>query len=93
MKLVCHYKSDFTVHNCHFGSKKNTHRNRYLLFLYAFVYVPQKEGGDVVNLPVRAPLAPHLVQLVEDVLAELGVLLGRCSVQSILWVGLSAMVR
>ena len=70
---ISDYKSDFTVQNRHFGSKKIIQSNRYLLFVLTCT-VPQKEGGYVVNLPVRAPLASHLVQLVEDVLAELGFL-------------------
>ena len=37
---------------------------------------PEEEGGDVVDLPLGAPLAAHLVDPVEDVLAELLVLEG-----------------
>ena len=37
---------------------------------------PEEERGDVVDLPLCAPLAAELVDAVEDVLAELAVLEG-----------------
>ena len=38
--------------------------------------IPEEEGGDVVDLPLGAPLAAQLFDPVEDVLAELLVLEG-----------------